>query len=526
MGYRRKKFSYEQQEVQENLNQIVGKYVFAAAYCRLSVENEDATSIENQKRIIKAYMDKHPEIKLVGTYADNGVTGTLFDRPQWNAMMKEAAKGKIQCILVKDLSRFGRNYAETGYYLEHIFPKLGIRLIAVNDEFDTETLTDMLSVQIKNIVNDMYARDVSRKLSFVFDKQRKTGDLVRMAPFGYKYEGKEMVADSDTAPIVRMIFTWYSMGVTIAEIRDRLGIMGVQPPSDRKKNLEMDSEQTIWSHHTIRRLLKDRKFTGAFVSGQLIIRMHKRISVSEDQWTVIEGHHEAVVSQELFDAAQAKLNETVYYPRVGGYHKLLDGKFFCASCGGRMQISHGGHEKWKRYSCRNHKGIPRTRGVFEQFDKSPAIGEKELLEMLDEVCEEFRPKFQMIRQMLSTANLIGGVTEKPEANVVKAKKELERALILRDTLYEDYTDHEIDIVTYMTEKDGLSRIIHEKEKALHDAMMRKNEVEMLIGSAKELYREDTDLTELIEKILYHPDGTLIVTFRLEKELSELMEEMP
>ena len=337
-----------------------------------------------------------------------------------------------------------------------------------------------------------------------------------------------MVADSDTAPIVRMIFTWYSMGVTIAEIRDRLGMMGVQPPSDRKKGSgsEMDSVQTIWSHHTIRRLLTDRKFTGAFVSGQLIIRMHKRISVSEDQWTVIEGHHEAVVSQELFDAVQEKLKETVYHPPIGAYHKLLDGKFFCALCGGRMQLSHGGTEKWKRYSCRNHKGVPRTRGIFEQLDKSPAIAEKELLQLIDEACEDFKQKFDAIRQMIGAAYLVGGVMEKPEKTVVKAKKEQERALTLRDALYEDYTNHEIDLVTYMTEKEGLSRIIRDKEKALNDALMRKNEVEMLIGSAKELYREDTELTDLIERIEYHPDGTITVTFRLEEELTELMEEMP
>ena len=527
MGYRRKRFSYEQQEKQKNLNELDGKFIYAAMYCRLSVENEEATSIENQKRIIKAYLEKHPEIKLVGAYVDNGVTGTLFDRPQWNAMMKEAARGKIQCILVKDLSRFGRNYTETGYYLEHIFPKLGIRLVAVNDEFDTDTLTDMLPVQIKNIVNDMYARDVSRKLSFVFDRQRKNGDLVRMAPFGYRYEDRQLVADSDSAPIVRMIFTWYAMGVTIAEIRDRLCIMGVQPPSDRKKKVKdaQTSSNVLWSHHTIRRLLMDRKFTGAFVSGKTIIRMHKTISISEDQWTVIEGHHEAVVSQELFEAVQEKLKETVYHPPIGTYHKVLNGKFFCALCGGRMQLSHGGHEKWKRYSCRKHKGIPRTRGEFEQLDKSPAIGEKELLELLDEVCERFKPKFQAIRQMLIGAFNIGGVMEKPESDAVKAKKAYERALTLRDTLYEDYTNHEIDLSTYMAERDNLGEKIREKEKELHEAVMRKNEIGTLIETAKGMYREDTELTDVIERIEYHPDGTITVAFRMAEELSKLMEEM-
>ena len=264
----------------------------------------------------------------------------------------------------------------------------------------------------------------------------------------------------------------------------------------------------------------------ASISCKIIIRMHKRITVSEDQWTVIEGHHEAVVSQELFDAVQEKLKETVYHPPVGAYHKLLDGKFFCASCGGRMQLSHGGTEKWKRYSCRNHKGIPRTRGIFEQLDKSPAIGEKKLLQLIDEACEDFKPKFDAIRQMLGAAYLVGGVMEKPEREAVKAKKEQERALTLRDALYEDYTNHEINLVTYMTEKDGLSRIIREKEKTLNDALMRKNETEMLIGSAKELYRENAVLTDLIERIEYNPNGTITVAFRLEEELTELMEGMP
>lgn len=522
MGYIRKRFSYEQQEKQKDLNQIEGKYVYAAMYCRLSVENEEATSIENQKRIISEYLGKHPEIRLVGTYADNGVTGTLFDRPQWNAMMKEAARGKFQCIIVKDLSRFGRNYTETGYYLEHIFPKLGIRMIAVNDEFDTDTLTDMLPVQIKNIVNDMYARDVSRKLSFIFDRLRKNGDLIRTAPFGYRYVDRQLVADADTAPIVRMIYIWFSIGVKISEICDRLGIMGVQPPSERGK--EMSNEYTIWNHHTVRRLLTDRKFTGTFVSGQIIIRMHKRISVSEDQWTIIEGHHEAVISQELFDEVQEKLKENVYYPRVGAYNKILDGKFFCALCGGRMQLSHGGNENRKRYSCRKHKGVQRIRGVYEQLDKSPAIGEKEILAKVNTVCESFKPRFQAIRQMLMSAYSIGGIMEKPENETIKAQKAYDRALMLRDTLYEDYTNHEINLTTYMAERDNLGQKIREKEKELHEAVMRKNEIETLIENGKALYKEGTKLTDLIEKILYYPDETIKVSFRMAEELTKLMEE--
>ena len=149
-----------------------------AAYARLSVEKDLDESIGTQVQFLYQYIAEHPEFDLIDTYSDNGYTGTNFDRPEFNRMMDDVRTGKIQCILVKDLSRFGRDLVETGYYLETIFPRLNVRLIAINDDFDSSREEDRnsLAVPIKNLINEMYAKDFSRKSTSYYELHSKKGD--------------------------------------------------------------------------------------------------------------------------------------------------------------------------------------------------------------------------------------------------------------------------------------------------------------------------------------------------------------
>ena len=212
----------------------------AAAYARLSVEDSGrpgADTIEGQKALLTSFIESKPDMKLAALFCDNGRTGTDFDRPQFEKLMEEVRKGHIDCIVVKDLSRFGRNYKETGNYLERIFPFLGVRFIAVNDGFDTLTAqrgADGYLVPLKNLINEVYSKDISRKSGSALAAKQKNGDFIgAWAPYGYRKcpdDPHKLEPDETTAPVVRQIFQWRAEGMSVTRITKRLNDEGVPSP--------------------------------------------------------------------------------------------------------------------------------------------------------------------------------------------------------------------------------------------------------------------------------------------------------
>ena len=173
--------------------------------------------------LVEKYIEEHPDLRLAGTYSDNGFSGTNFDRPGFIKLMEDVKTGKIQCIVVKDLSRFGRDYLETGYYLETILPRLNVRFIAITDDYDSSRKEDQenISVPLKNMVNAMYAKDMSKKILAAKDAQRRNGNVtLSKVAFGYirSEDRHRQIVDEETAPFVRMIFQWYMMGVSKPKI--------------------------------------------------------------------------------------------------------------------------------------------------------------------------------------------------------------------------------------------------------------------------------------------------------------------
>ncbi len=210
-------------------------------YARLSVEDSGkpgADTIEAQKELIQNYIDAQPDMKLINIFCDNGWTGMNFNRPAFEAMMDEVRAGKIDCIVVKDLSRFGRNYLETGNYLERIFPFLDVRFVAVNDNFDTltaERSSDGYIIPLKNIINAAYSKDISRKVSSAFTAKRQNGEFIgAWAAYGYHKcadNPRRIEPDEETAPIVKDIFQWRLSGMSANKIARRLNDAGIPSPS-------------------------------------------------------------------------------------------------------------------------------------------------------------------------------------------------------------------------------------------------------------------------------------------------------
>ena len=233
--------SRKQIAVEEPVIESVSSEVFSTAiYARLSVENsgksEKVDVIANQIEICKSYIAERPYLNLIDTYVDNGRTGTVFDRPEFNRLMNDIRTGRIKCLVVRDLSRFGRDYIEAGTYLERVFPQIGLRFIAIKenyDNFDTDGSGESLIIPLQNMINTLYSKDISRKVSTALKAQMESGEFKkRNLPYGYRWdeEHSNMVFDEETAPIVQKIFQWKIEGLSLPAIADRLDAMNAPNP--------------------------------------------------------------------------------------------------------------------------------------------------------------------------------------------------------------------------------------------------------------------------------------------------------
>ena len=254
----------------------------AAGYIRLSVEDggkPGADTLEGQKALIRGFISQQPDMELVGLFCDNGKTGTDFARPQFEQMMELVRRGKADCLVVKDLSRFGRNYKETGNYLERIFPFLGVRFVAINDAFDTlsaERTQEGYIVPLKNLINEVYSKDISRKSGTALQTKQLSGDFIgAWAPYGYDKDPankNHLIVNEKTAPVVRQIFRWRAEGVSVVQIGRRLNEAGIPSPSaylyetgavktEKYKNAP-------WYTTTVKSILSRPVYLGHMVQGR------------------------------------------------------------------------------------------------------------------------------------------------------------------------------------------------------------------------------------------------------------------
>ena len=262
------------------------------AYIRLSALNngyKDADSISMQIKLVESFIMSHEELKLVETYVDNGYTGTEFDRPEFVRMMEDVKSGKILCIVVKDLSRFGRDYLETGYYVETIFPLLNVRFIAITDQFDSARTEDRNSivVPVKNMVNAMYAKDYSRKQSSYQEMRRKQGTVLSSsAPLGYRYseEDRRLIIDETVESYIRMTFAWYFAGVTNAEIARRMNFLGAPTYSAMKQRSRKGYLSTAWSADTVKGIVHNPTYAGFAVMGKSFKSLYQGIPSGGGTW--------------------------------------------------------------------------------------------------------------------------------------------------------------------------------------------------------------------------------------------------
>ena len=334
-----------------------------AIYARISRDKKEkpSDSIENQIALCESFIQKSEDFSLAGIYKDIAKTGTDFERPDFENLMDEVRMGKVNCIVVKDLSRFGRNYTELGNFIEKIFPFLGVRFVAVNDNLDTFHMDDpnkSLEVILKNIVNETYATDISKKVSSSHQMRIKQGGFIcGAAPYGYVARKDEdgirrLYPDENTAPIVKEIFDAYLKGLSTLGISKLLLEKRVYIATDYRKfgKAVSDSEEAIriWQPTTILQVLKNRAYAGTLIQGRNQKHLYEgksRERLSEEYWTVTENAHEAIISMDTFEKVQEKISEKVAPIKRSRKENatakddtIFRGMVYCNLCQKRMSV--------------------------------------------------------------------------------------------------------------------------------------------------------------------------------------------
>ena len=332
-------------------NKYLGDDRITALYCRLSRDDElsgDSNSIVNQKEILSAYANKHG-FSNIKFYVDDGFSGTNFNRPDFQKMLEDVKGGIIGTIIVKDMSRFGRDYIMVGYYTEIMLPQSDVRFIAVNDNVDSENQADNDFTPFRNIINEWYAKDTSKKIRSVLKAKGNSGKhLSVIPPFGYKKDPNDKnrwLVDEEAAQIVRKIYRMYLEGNNMGSIARRLTEEGVETPKLYAENRGIKHYKAatypeIWSRISVEYILSNYEYTGCtvnFKTKRKSFKNKKQIIQNKEEWAVFENTQEAIIDKETFELVQKMRGTKRAYTKFNEIN-IFSGLLFCADCGGRMTI--------------------------------------------------------------------------------------------------------------------------------------------------------------------------------------------
>lgn len=454
----------------------------ACIYARLSRDDGDkleSDSIINQKALIRDFLSKHPEIHAVSEKTDDGYSGVNFDRPAFQEMMEDIRSGKINCVVVKDLSRFGRNYIEAGNYIERVFPFLGVRFIAINDNYDSldRNQSDSLIIPFKNLINDAYCKDISVKIRSQLEIKRKKGQFIgAFAAYGYlkdEEDHNKLVVDTYASEIVRAIFKWKIQGMSQGRIANKLNMQGVLCPMEYKLSLGMKVQtnfrvhkKALWSSKAVTRILTNEIYTGVLVQGKVgtpNYKIKKIMPRDEADWIRVEGVIPVIIDRDMFDSVQMILakdiriapEEDVVYP--------LSGFVKCADCGQNMvrKSYNAGGKAYSYFICSTRKA---GKGC-----STHSISEEKLM---DVVLQMVSKQIDSVCEMEKMLDIVDSLPEKQtnvfnyDAQVVKLKEEIERNKSFKLRLYENLQEGLIGQDEYFLFKKSYAAKIAEAEAAI------------------------------------------------------------
>lgn len=531
-----------------------------ALYARLSVELKarPSESNANQLDIMREFIKGRPEFAECYEYVDSAVSGTSFNRPSFNRMMDDVREGKISCIIVKDVSRFGRDYIEAGNYIETIFPFLGVRFISINDHFDTETEFNQnksLEIALKNLVNDMYAKDISKRVAVSRRLDMERGKFTGSnAPYGYKVDStdalRKHIVDEEAAAVVRQIFELAAEGVTLREIAKALQSYRLALPREYLKTgklyVEEEKEAKAWYAGTISNILKNQAYIGNMVQGKRRTRLSEnetRHFTDEEDWIVVENTHEPIVDKELFDKVRKvlgqKVEESSFASERGKNLPIKDdifaGILFCGNCKRRLpQLSRilekdGKLERQYFYACRYNYD-------FGGDKCGCTILEEELVKAVHKILEV---NIAVLSESEKTEAVVKGVMDKNlkqcNGQIRKLEKQIEKKNYEESKAYQGYVTGEVSKEEFkrMQEKSADAVMRLKGQISDEEAKYRrfKRFFERKLQWLRAIYRFESEpyldrnmLEILVHSIYLYPDNRMEINLNFKDEYAEMMKE--
>lgn len=502
-------------------------------YIRLSSEDDDiryndmkdeSNSITAQRRMLYDYINSKVEFKdcTILERCDDGFSGTHFDnRPQFVDMIEMAKRGEIDCIIVKDFSRFGRDYIELGDYMEQLFPILGIRFISVNDCYDSDMLEDGeiggLDISFKNLIYDYYARETSKKEKLAWKKSAERGDYrACVTLYGYRKSKDnhfKLEIDPEAAKIVREIFSMKLSGMTSTEIAANLNARNILPPTEYKyqagdkRAVNTNTRKCFWEAGVVNGILQNEKYTGDMVLLKTEVNRvtGKQVKRAKEDWITVENTHEAIVSREVFDAV-AKTIKTV--PR--SFEKNIN-VFYCSGCGRKMIACRGAILR-----CRINVTVTDSRKCVDTTI-SVKKAEQAILADIKLKCSTF---IDMRAAMKSTC---GNNEKSLEERICSIEKTMEYIDSAWKNIYSEYADRKISKEEYMIQ----SQEHKQKKQALAEELDRlktelkqckadgtKDSIEVLLQKFRDADELTNEMKEkMIEKVIVYPNNALEIYWK-------------
>ena len=516
----------------------------AGNYLRLSREDEmerdESNSITNQRMINNDWAKKH-NIPVVGEYVDDGVSGSTFDRPGFKRMLEDIKAGRINMIIVKDLSRFGRNMTDTGRYLEEIFPVWGVRFVCVIDNFDSAVNVDPMAsttMAMKSLMHEFYIKDISVKIRSSFGTKMLHGEYIgNFSPYGYIRDpdnAGHLIVDPIASGVVEMIFHMRIEGMGITAITDYLNASGISCPTQRLLELGFKlSRKDLtykWTIATVKRILEDEVYIGNMVQGKtkkLSYKSKKIKQVDRADWIRVEGTHEAIIGRQTFDFVQDINRMDISVPKGETRPRLLAGFLRCGDCGQNMISAGEGYYRCstfarpeERHLCTNHHNseeklnravtsavrvqVAFLNRALETIEKTGQLPKRSV--MLKRVDAKIEEKLQEIgycrdHQAINYRHLMEGISV--PADYAKTEQ------ILKD---------EIDSL----EKD-IDKLQQDRRKLVEGISFLLPWLRSVRGLGRIIKLDRKILTMLVHHIDVYEDQRVTVHFRFEEDIAELME---
>lgn len=534
----------------QTLAKIKSNMIFKVAmYIRLSREDgdkEESSSVTNQRNIITRFINENDNFIIVDEYVDDGYTGTNFNRPAFQRMIKDIEKGKINTVITKDLSRLGRDYIDTGRYVQRYFPENRVRYIALLDGIDTLEDAGMNDIApFKSVINDMYVKDISKKITSALKERKTAGNFLAVtAPYGYKKnpENKyQLVINEEEANVVRYIFRLYLQGNGLTKIakiltEEEIPVPGISRNIGTTRKTKL---YNCWKQTTISRILKNPVYIGnleQFKRKKVNYKSKKRVSVPKEDRVICYNTHEPIIKKEDFDEVQKIITENKTFSKSTKHDYLFKGFLYCADCGAKLYLTYSDYA-YKKYGEYRYTTVCYTYSKYynqcSRHSNSIPILENILIENIKKVCNAYlnRDLEKELIEMVEKENKRNVLEQEYNKKIDNIETKIEDLNLCIRNLYMD------KVKNVITEKDYIElsknftqerdKLINEKEELLKLSTNLKNdnnnkeEIEKVAKEFVSLKKPTKELlSRLIDKVTISEDNIITIYFKF-KELTEI-----